>query len=147
MLSARPFADAEEGEVLLGEAQRLSLHVCEDEWYEWIPFDLPLDGEGYCSCELASLTVEAQLMHAPRDAVPFVQDAATLNSRISKWLFDEIVSDNEIFIVTVPEGSTQLVLRVTGCMLPEVELQASLRQEQSPWMVSNGLDLGIGVQV
>ena len=121
VLSARPSAEAAEGEVLLGEAQRLSLHVCEDEYYEWIPFHLPLDDEGCCSCELAGLCIEVQLMHPPRDGIPFVQDAATLNSRISKWLFDEIVSDNEIFIVTVPEGSTQLVLRVTGCTLPDVE--------------------------
>ena len=121
VLSARPSAEVAEGEVLLGEAQRLSLHVCEDEYYEWIPFHLPLDDEGCCSCELAGLCIEVQLMHPPRDGVPFRQDAATLNNRISKWLFDEIVSDNEIFIVTVPEGSTQLVLRVTGCTLPEVE--------------------------
>mmetsp|Transcript_45300 Transcript_45300/g.118919 ORF Transcript_45300/g.118919 Transcript_45300/m.118919 type:complete len:522 (+) Transcript_45300:3-1568(+) len=119
VLSARASAEVAEGEVLLGEAQRLSLHVCEDEYYEWVPFELPADDDGGCSCELASLTVEAQLMFAPLEGTRFVQDATVLGSRISKWLFDEVVSDNEIFIVTVPEGRTQLVLRVTGCTLPE----------------------------
>ena len=38
ILEARPHPLAGDGEILLGEAQRLSLRVCEGEVYEWVPF-------------------------------------------------------------------------------------------------------------
>lgn len=108
ILSARaPAADGgievAPGMVLLGEAQRLSLHVCEDESYEWIPYDGPVGD----SAALASLSVEAQLMTPP--AAPISVDAQALGRSLAKRLFDEIVTDNEIFMYDF--DGVQLVLR------------------------------------
>ena len=111
VLSARAHADVEPGAVLLGEAQRLSLHVCEDESYEWIPFK---QNESTLAC----LAIEAQLLTPPASGHgPIVIDAAALGRELAKRLFDEIVSDNEIFMYTF--GATALVLRVTGAKFPE----------------------------
>ena len=116
ILSARAVADVpvSEGEVLLGEAQRLSLHVCEDEFYEWVPYRPPADEP-----PLAALSVEAQLLHARPEGERLVQDAAVLGRQVGKWLFGEMVSDNEVFIVSV--SGAQLVLRATGCLPQQAE--------------------------
>ena len=114
VLTARVSDKAAVGEVLLGEAQRLSCHVCEDEFYEWVPFQCVTDG----SNDLASLSIEAQLLHTPAPGAPPVEmDAVALGRAIGKRLFDELVSNNEIFIFK-HEG-TELVLRVTDCAMPE----------------------------
>ena len=55
VLAARAHPAAGPGEILLSEAQRMSLLVCEDDWYEWVPF-----AQG---CEpLAELVLEVQLL-------------------------------------------------------------------------------------
>ena len=58
-------------ELLLGEAQRLSLHVCEGEVYEWTPYELPRE-------PLAELCVEAQLLEPPAAPVVVRQARAAL---------------------------------------------------------------------
>ena len=118
VLSARGHPDVPPHTVLLGEAQRLSLHVCEDEAYEWVPFTHP--GEAGA---LAALAIEAQLFVKPTAGAPPVEvDAPTLGRALSKLLFDEIVSDNEIFICTHEE--TQLDLGGRGLRAGDVKLLA-----------------------
>lgn len=56
VLSAVAHEAAGPGEILLSEAQRLTLHVCEDDWYEWTPFAAEAE-------PLAELVLEAQLRH------------------------------------------------------------------------------------
>ena len=73
MLSMRAHeAVAEAGTILLSEAQRLSLHVCEDEIYEWVPFvpdeETPI---------LADLSLEVQLLE-PRQGEPLRVEAPLL---------------------------------------------------------------------
>ena len=96
---------AEPGTILLSEAQRLSLHVCEDEIYEWVPFapdeEAPI---------LADLSLEVQLLE-PREGEPLEVDAGELSKMAGKLFFDELVSSNELFIASHRE--TKLVLRVT----------------------------------
>ena len=104
--------DVEEGLVLLGEAQRLSLHVCEDESYEWVPFEHPGDDQA-----LASVSIEAQLLKPPPHGERIELDARHLGRDLAKRLFDEIVSDNEIFMYS-HEG-VPLVLRTVGCRFPD----------------------------
>lgn len=116
VLSARAAPEAiaiEPGVVLLGEAQRLSLHVCEDESYEWVPFERPSPETG----ALAALAIEAQLLTPPADGQPIEADALQLGRALAKRLFDEVVTDNEIFMYS-HEG-TALVLRVTASRYPE----------------------------
>ena len=113
VLSARESPEVEPGAVLLGEAQRLSLHVCEDESYEWVPFEHPGS-----DMALASLAIEAQLLTPPTDG-PITLDAAKLGRELAKRLFDEMASDNEIFMYEFE--STKLVLRVCGAKFPEKE--------------------------
>ena len=113
VLSARESPEVEPGAVLLGEAQRLSLHVCEDESYEWVPFAHPGS-----DMALASLAIEAQLLTPPTDG-PITLDAAKLGRELAKRLFDEMASDNEIFMYEFE--STKLVLRVCGAKFPEKE--------------------------
>ena len=161
VLSARESAEAEEGAVLLGEAQRLSLHVCEDESYEWLPFETPAPDSA-----LASLAIEAQasgpcghmhilrmpkrmppcacpcactctctpladgvlvsphrqLLTPPNDGESVTIDALMLSRELGKRLFDELVSDNEIFMYE--HRGIPLVLRVTGTAFPEVRVHA-----------------------
>jgi cytochrome b involved in lipid metabolism len=116
VLSARKHEACSAGEVLLSEAQRLSLHVCEDEVYEWVPYaPSPAEREG-----LAWLSLETQLLQPLADGMPPLEvDAKKLGQAASKWLFDELVSDNELFIVAYAE--THLVLRVTGLGRCEAE--------------------------
>ena len=65
VLSARSHEAANSGEVLLSEAQRLSLHVCEDEVYEWVPFTPPdADRQG-----LAWVSLEVQLLQPLADGL------------------------------------------------------------------------------
>ena len=50
----------------------------EDEFYEWLPFRGATDG----SSDLATISLEAQLMHAPAEGVPPVEmDAVHLLGR------------------------------------------------------------------
>ena len=117
VLGARAHPQAGPGEVLLGEAQRLSLHVCEDETYEWIPF-APAEPPA----RLTSLVIEAQLYTPLPASVPPVEvDAAKLGREAGKWLFDELVSDNELFIARHAE--TCLVLRVTALSADEADAE------------------------
>ena len=126
ILSARIHDKVEPGVVLLGEAQRLSLHVCEDESYEWVPFGVERESA------LAGLAVEAQLLTPPAaGSGPVRLDAETLGKELAKRLFDEVVSDNEIFMYTF--STTPLVLRVTGARFPERdddEEDAEVTEEQ-----------------
>ena len=93
VLAARVHPLAAPGEVLLSEAQRLTLHVCEDDWYEWTPFD--------AECEpLAELVLEAQLMQPTPDGKPLRIEADELARAAAKWLFGEVVSSNEIFMAS-----------------------------------------------
>ena len=67
VLAARAHPAAGPGEILLSEAQRMSLLVCEDDWYEWVPF-----AQG---CEpLAELVLEVRIspitpLHLPRTSL------------------------------------------------------------------------------
>ena len=55
VLGARAHPSAGPGEILLSEAQRMMMHVCEDDWYEWTPFA--------AGCKpLAELVLEVQLL-------------------------------------------------------------------------------------
>ena len=93
VLAARVHSLAAPGEVLLSEAQRLTLHVCEDDWYEWTPFDT--------ECEpLAELVLEAQLMQPTADGRPLRIEADALAKAAAKWLFGEVISSNEIFMTS-----------------------------------------------
>jgi len=69
VLAALAHERANEGEVLLGEAQRLSLHVCEGEAYEWVPHEwVP---HGAVAAPLAELCVEVALLEPrPPEAPP-----------------------------------------------------------------------------
>jgi hypothetical protein len=89
VLSARAAPDVlaiEPGVVMLGEAQRLSLHVCEDESYEWVPFERPDAQSG----ALAALAIEAQLLTPPSNGQPIEADALKLGRELAKRLFDEV---------------------------------------------------------
>jgi hypothetical protein len=88
VLSARAHAGVDDGVVLLGEAQRLSLHVCEDESYEWVPFAHPGP-----EAALASLAIEAQLLHPPPVGSTVSVDGAQLGQELAKRLFDEMVRE------------------------------------------------------
>lgn len=106
VLSIRSHDTPMPGTILLNEAQRLSLHVCEDDAYEWIPF--PSD---YATPVLADLTLECQLLQ-PRDvSSPLEVDAAKVASAVGKAFFAQLVSTNELFIID--HHDEKLVLRVT----------------------------------
>ncbi len=118
VLSARRHDAAGRGQILLSEAQRLSLHVCEDEPYEWVPFRPPAEDPA-----LAMVIVEAQLLEPPLEgAAPLEVEASALGRAVSKWFFDEVISDNEIFIASF--ASTKLVLRVVGLSRPDTHADA-----------------------
>ena len=115
LLTAKADSRAGPGEVLLSEAQRLSLHVCEDEAYEWVPYH-----GADAAAELAVLVIEAQLLHPPLAGTPPVEmDAAEIGRELGRLLFDETVSDNELFMAS--HRGVALVLRVTDIALPEPE--------------------------
>lgn len=98
---------AERDCVLLDEAQRLSLRVCDGEVYEWVPFD-PTKAE-----PLAEVAIEAQLLDPLPDGHPPIDlDCGSFGKLLSKLMFGSIVSDNELIIV--PHDGAQLALRVSG---------------------------------
>jgi len=106
VLSVRTHPSAAAGTILLSEAQRLSLHVCEDEFYEWVPFRTD-----EATPVLADLSLECQLL-TPREAGDVCEvDAADVAARAGKAFFEAIVSTNELFIMEL--AAEKLVLRVT----------------------------------
>ena len=121
VLSARAHAAAAEDEILLSEAQRLSLHVCEGEAYEWRPFVAgagPSDGGGAAPA-LAEVAAEVQLLQPVAGRAHVDLDATQLGRAAAKWLFGEVLSANELFIVSYE--SVALVLRVIEVALPTAE--------------------------
>ena len=122
VLSARAHAAAAEDEILLSEAQRLSLHVCEGEAYEWRPFGAgagPSDGGGGAAPALAEVAAEVQLLQPVAGRAHVDLDATQLGRAAAKWLFGEVLSANELFIVSYE--SVALVLRVIEVALPTAE--------------------------
>jgi len=105
VLHAQVHEAASSGEVLLSEAQRLSLHVCEGEVYEWLPFAVQ------AAEALGEVTIEAQLLEPRPPSSPLTLDASALGLALGKWLFGQLLSINEIFIARYLD--TPLVLRVT----------------------------------
>ncbi len=123
VLRARADDSVREGEIWLSEAQRLSLRVCENEAYEWRPFDASAAGVP----RLAELSLEAQLVEPPAAGAPPLHiDSEWLGRRLAKRLFGVPVSDNELFIVEPTDGegdgggasAPRLVVRVTA-LVPE----------------------------
>mmetsp|Transcript_51938 Transcript_51938/g.153240 ORF Transcript_51938/g.153240 Transcript_51938/m.153240 type:complete len:313 (+) Transcript_51938:35-973(+) len=107
VLSARASDAAAPGTILLSEAQRLSLHVCEDEVYEWVPFVVDAD-----TPTLGDLSLEVQLLEPrPEGEPPLEVDASQLAKAAGKLFFEELVSTNELFIAR--HAGTPVVLRVT----------------------------------
>ena len=122
VLSARAHAAAAEDEILLSEAQRLSLHVCEGEAYEWRPFGAGAgasDGGGGAAPALAEVAAEVQLLQPVAGRAHVDLDATQLGRAAAKWLFGEVLSANELFIVSYE--SVALVLRVIEVALPTAE--------------------------
>lgn len=106
VLRAVAHAAAEADSLLVDEAQRLSLHVCEGEVYEWVPFDAAK------AVELADVSIEVQLLDPLTDGqAPLQVDCGSFGLLVSKLLFGSIVADNELFII--PYGGANLVLRVS----------------------------------
>jgi hypothetical protein len=106
VLRAVAHAAAEADSLLVDEAQRLSLHVCEGEVYEWVPFDVTK------APALAEVAIEVQLLDPlPSGQSPLQVDCGSFGRLVSKLLFGSIVADNELFIV--PDDGANLVLRVS----------------------------------
>eukprot|EP00908_Phaeocystis_cordata_P025177 Transcript_7628.p1 GENE.Transcript_7628~~Transcript_7628.p1 ORF type:complete len:526 (+),score=279.49 Transcript_7628:151-1728(+) len=133
VLSAVAHEAAGPGEILLSEAQRLTLHVCEDDWYEWSPFAAEAE-------PLAELVLEAQLLEPTPGGEAVVVESEALARAAAKWLFGEVISTNEIFMATyevepagggdeekaaaaaaAARGGVRLVLRVTDLAHPPPE--------------------------
>ena len=113
VLEPRAGADVGVGEIWLSEAQRISLRVCENEVYEWVPFDCRN------TPNLDEITIEAQLVEALPDGLrPLDVDARELGLRLANRLFDSIVSDNEVFMVDLEEEC------VSGCV-PSLALRVT----------------------
>lgn len=105
VLSVRSHEVASPGSILLNEAQRLSLHVCEDEIYEWVPHAM-----NHATPVLADLSLECQLMNPRNSGAAIEVEAQQLVSLAGKAFFGELVSTNELFIVS--HAGESIVLRV-----------------------------------
>ena len=126
VLAAMSDEAAAPGELLLGEAQRLSLHVCEGEVYEWVPWSPPAEDD------LAELALEVALLEPlPAGDPPLRVGARGLEGAAAKWLFGMPVTINELFIAALPPKAfddadargvgTRFVLRVTGLVSAEAD--------------------------